>query len=101
LRERAAFLVGVTEGIASASPHMGPWALGVRERRATILYPLQKVARARVIPDPEISNLSWTAADGGIRQVGNSMWVAGPSNKRVALWADLLAHPFEEVEDAV
>lgn len=82
------------------------------EVRATIAarYPLPKATRPRVVADPHDSRIEWRAPEDSLRshlfhREGRSDWTAGlgslcVTRQRVALWADLLANPTEEVDDA-
>jgi hypothetical protein len=103
LRERAAFLAGrldiASNGMIAANADVNA--------RAAERYPLPKVTRPRVVEDPTIDGIEWSLVCGSIR-IGTSMEIARgyprsneripPTASRVALWADLFAHPTEEVE---
>lgn len=76
-------------------------------------YPLPKVARPRVAPDPNEPAYEWSVRDGVLHfrwlHTSENNWkrasglyenmLLTPTHSRVALWADLFAHPTEMVED--
>jgi hypothetical protein len=111
-RERRAFCEGVSAGPVMGEPWLGTGAEAVKR------YPLPKVTRPRVVADPHSWLVErdeafgkvavyWTVAsaaaavnpcdhDGVLLQAPTPM--ARPTAARIALWADLLARPTEEVE---
>lgn len=97
IRERSAFDAG-----AMWQASLGIFIMGEPHAHATgdkdTLYPLHKITRARVVMDE--FGVQWTLRAGLLRQVGDTgRWMSAPSRGRVVLWADLYAHPTEEVDD--
>jgi len=106
LRERTAYVRGRHESL-TARPMVQSEAREY-EKEAASRYPLPKVTRARVVQDPHDSSMHWRVGDerytplqfsvnGGSWQYGLGSMCA--TDKRVRVWADLLANPTEEVED--
>lgn len=97
--ERAAFIAGL-----NAKPLRGdPWTGAAHE--AAKRYPFPKVTRLRVVADTKY-RLWWKVEDGRIvwSRPGCDEWSllihsgVDADTHMVALWADLLANPTEEVE---
>lgn len=89
----------------------GPCSQCERARRgAAEQFPLL-VTRPRVVRDPIMKDVEWKVEDGYLRaRRGSGTWIKwvewsardsdfAPLAKRVAMWADLLANPTEQVED--
>lgn len=72
-------------------------------------YPLPKITRRRRVQDPHSEDYEWTTCTVGtpprldLVKLYKGHWEnvgeALPTAERVKLWAELLAHPMEEVED--
>jgi hypothetical protein len=80
-------------------------ARAAAERR----HPLPKVTRPRVVADPHDGEVMWSYDVGGFRATAkyrNAMPLVRISeahhmtHARAEMWADLLANPLEEVDDA-
>ena len=112
MRERAAFVAGAERFACEGCKGLAPDYAG---KEAAERYPLPTVTRPRVVTDPHLrdDSVSWRVFDGVIQYRENrdamldsiidSSWVVGPPQfiptaERVAMWADLLANPTEEVE---
>jgi hypothetical protein len=101
---------------AISTPHVWWDCLSLDEAVAKF-YPMPKIERPRVLKDPhgthEGIQYFWKA-EHGVVEIGHE-WSAGftwsrptygtlfhlinPTPERIAVWADLLAHPTELVED--
>jgi hypothetical protein len=118
LRERKAVIAAVEwvlrEGWRLGGEHVDACSFARR------LYPLPKVTRPRMLPDPHTTDtgaegleFSWSVR-GGVLKLGHffkGAWhwhpvedqvrysIAYPTAERVKVWADLFANPTEEVED--
>lgn len=99
---RSAYLDGTLYSHHSHSSESHARAL---ESELAKRYPLPKVTRRRVLPDPVDPAVEWAVIDGRLavryRQL-QSPWEREPQRtimpERVAMWADLLARPTEECE---
>jgi hypothetical protein len=71
------------------------------ESLAKRLYPLPLVTRPRVVADPVLGvQFRWCVRAGMLaRYDADRTPYVEPTPERVALWADLLANPTEQVED--
>ena len=105
------------EGYARARGASGlltPYGIECARAEAAGAFPLPKRTQPRVVKDPNrVHDAWWAVRDGELcwtdadpdqcRFISISvMWDASsvrPTRERVALWADLLANPLEEVED--
>lgn len=107
LREQQAFVDGAVHGAMHSGRALDQYRSAAEHR-----YPLPKVTRPRVVPDPHGgSALEWSVRTddtgksriavqrrhdpGGFRTSFDGIYVTA---ERVALWADLLANPTEQVE---
>ena len=105
LAKREGFMRGAKA--AWGNPHAGKWnGLSAECDRA---YPLPKITRPRVVKDEREGywyacdgSLRWSVfgdATGGIEAHGSFRTeLVLPTPTRVAMWADLLANPTEEVD---
>jgi len=94
LREREAFTTGVYAVLGSNTV----------EQEATRRYPLPKVTRPRVVQDPVNPRREWRCVGGKMQTREDTLaWYdvteVRISAPHVALWADLLANPTEEVDE--
>lgn len=108
LRERAAFLKGAN---FAHTPEPGNELHTIRRKWVAQEYPLPGVVRARVVRENGYGSPAWRFDDGGLQMQyrDGGQWLrwnsfrdyseSAPLPKRVAIWADLLANPTEEVED--
>ena len=101
LRERAAFIQGSDWRYMHSRPKAVPGDITDLERAtAAERYKLPKTTRPRVVKDPEDAGVRWTIRGGRLRLYDTDhLGAFEPTRDRVALWADLLANPTEEVDD--
>lgn len=80
---------------------------------ATRLYPLPSITRPRVVKDPAYPSYEWRVVDGllewrrdpyssgwvSIETAGGFIGIYAATKQRVAVWADLLSNPTEEVTE--
>lgn len=103
MAKRAAFADGY---YASRPATAYDWCYGEAKRR----YQLPKVTRPRVVRDKEWFRAEWKSDGCNIFwRLDRGAWsrypesidraLAWPDKARVAIWADLLANPTEEVEE--
>lgn len=96
------------EGFATHCKRMCGWSDKTAERVAAEEYPLPKITRPRVVTDSQ--GTEFRVRDGDLLEGRRqdrpdnpgwgqfSAWDITP--ERIRLWADLLANPTEEVDDA-
>lgn len=100
-RERAAWMAGYDHPMRWVGDYSGTWTPSGHVR---LKYPYPKVTRPRVVRDPEFDQLTWSVSSDGVPSAngshpGPALRAYYPIPARVALWADLLARPTEEVEE--
>ena len=116
LRERAAFRSGWIEATLEMRPELSRFGISdVASDVAMKRYPLPKQKRPRVVKDPH-GDAEWSVQGGRLmwRKVflhPTKWWavedeselrpnhIAWLTPERIKLWADLLQHPEEEVEE--